>query len=91
MVNAGAEKEKPAPGANLSMQHEGQRQNHKKEEFVTSGGISLEELRLPDMELKKWPGLYAVGELTDVDGITGGYNFQYAWSSGFMAGRHAAK
>jgi predicted Rossmann fold flavoprotein len=60
-----------------------------KEEFVTSGGISLEELRLPDMELKKWPGLYAVGELTDVDGITGGYNFQYAWSSGFMAGRHA--
>ncbi len=62
-----------------------------KEEFVTAGGIALSELDFKDYSLKKFPGLYAVGELIDVDGITGGFNFQHAWTSGFLAGRASAQ
>lgn len=56
-----------------------------KEEFVTCGGISLSEVDAQTLESKIVPGLYFAGEILDVDGITGGYNFQHAWSSGFIA------
>lgn len=58
-----------------------------KEEFVTAGGITLAELDPQTMMSKKVPGLFFTGEVIDVDGITGGYNFQNAWSSGFAAAR----
>ena len=61
-----------------------------KEEFVTSGGVNLKELDLKTMELKKIPGLYVAGEATNVDGITGGFNFQNAWTGGYLAGCDAA-
>lgn len=56
-----------------------------KEEFVTSGGIKLTELDAKTCMLKKHQGLYAIGELIDVDGVTGGFNFQNAWSSATAA------
>lgn len=56
-----------------------------KEEFVTCGGISLSEIDPQTMESRVVPGLYFAGEICDVDGITGGFNFQHAWSSGFIA------
>jgi predicted Rossmann fold flavoprotein len=58
-----------------------------KEEFVTAGGVKLTEIDPLSMESKKIPGLFFVGEILDVDGITGGYNFQHAWSSGMVAAR----
>ena len=58
-----------------------------KEEFVTSGGIDLSEIDAQTMESKLIPGLYFAGEIMDVDGITGGYNFQHAWSSGMIVAR----
>lgn len=58
-----------------------------KEEFVTCGGISLEEVDPHSMQSHLVPGLFFAGEVLDVDGITGGYNFQFAWSSGFVAAR----
>jgi predicted Rossmann fold flavoprotein len=62
-----------------------------KEEFVTCGGISLPEIDPMTMESKLVPGLYFAGEILDVDGITGGYNFQNAWSSGWIAAQHMTK
>lgn len=59
---------------------------HKAE--VTLGGISTSELSSQTMESKRAPGLYFIGEVVDVTGWLGGYNFQWAWSSGFAAGRH---
>ena len=56
-----------------------------KEEFVTAGGIRLSEIRHATMESKLVPGLYFAGEMMDVDGVTGGYNFQHAWTSGYLA------
>ncbi|MES2592789.1 MAG: NAD(P)/FAD-dependent oxidoreductase [Bacteroidota bacterium] len=56
-----------------------------KEEFVTCGGISLKEVDFSTMQSKIIPGLYFAGEIMDVDGITGGFNFQNAWSSGWIA------
>jgi predicted Rossmann fold flavoprotein len=56
-----------------------------KEEFVTAGGINLSEINANTMESKLWAGLYFAGEIMNVDGITGGYNFQHAWTSGFIA------
>ena len=56
-----------------------------KEEFVTCGGISLASITLKNMESKQVPGLHFAGELVDVDAITGGYNFQFAWSSAIAA------
>ncbi len=53
---------------------------------VTAGGISTAELSSKTMEAKKVPGLYAIGEAVDVTGWLGGYNFQWAWASGFAAG-----
>ena len=58
-----------------------------KEEFVTCGGISLKEINLKTMESKQHTGLYFAGEVIDVDAITGGYNFQAAWSGGYVAGK----
>lgn len=62
-----------------------------KEEFVSCGGIHLDELNLSTFESKKYPNLFAVGELVDVDGITGGFNFQHAWTSGYLAGSTVAQ
>jgi len=56
-----------------------------KEEFVTAGGILLSEVDPNTMMSKKIPDLYFAGEILDVDGITGGFNFQHAWTSGFIA------
>jgi len=53
---------------------------------VTAGGIPLSEIRLETMESRVCPGLYLCGEICDVDGRIGGYNFQWAWSSGYIAG-----
>ena len=57
-----------------------------KEEFVTCGGISLESVNFNTMESRVIPNLYFAGEVLDIDGITGGYNFQAAWTTGFIAG-----
>lgn len=60
-----------------------------KEEFVTAGGVALSEINFQTMQAKKIPNLSFAGELLDIDGITGGYNFQAAWTTGFIAGKHA--
>lgn len=57
---------------------------------ATAGGVPLKELRLDTMESRACPGLYLCGEICDVDGRIGGYNFQWAWSSGYVAGISAA-
>lgn len=57
---------------------------------VTSGGVPLSEVRLETMESRVCPGLHLCGEICDVDGRIGGYNFQWAWSSGYVAGTAAA-
>ena len=57
-----------------------------KDEFVTCGGVRLKEINPKTMESRRCPGLYFAGEVTDVDGITGGFNFQNAWTSGHLAG-----
>lgn len=62
-----------------------------KEEFVTCGGVSLKEVDFKTMESKLCPGLYFAGEVLDVDAVTGGFNFQNAWTTGFIAGSNAAK
>lgn len=58
-----------------------------KEEFVTCGGINLSEVNANTMESKLIPNLYFAGEILDVDGITGGFNFQHAWTSGWIAAK----
>ena len=58
-----------------------------KEEFVTAGGIKLSEVDANTMMSKKNPNLFFAGEVLDVDGITGGFNFQHAWTSGFVAAK----
>ncbi len=57
---------------------------------ATAGGISLEDINLNTMESKRVKGLYVVGEILDVDGDCGGYNLQWAWSSGYLAGLNAS-
>jgi predicted Rossmann fold flavoprotein len=57
---------------------------------ATAGGVPLAEVRLDTMESRICPGLFFAGEVLDVDGRIGGFNFQWAWSSGFVAGRGAA-
>jgi predicted Rossmann fold flavoprotein len=61
-----------------------------KEEFVTCGGINLDDVDFKTMESKRLKGLYFAGEVLDIDGITGGFNFQAAWTTGFIAGKAAA-
>ncbi|MEM7017248.1 MAG: NAD(P)/FAD-dependent oxidoreductase [Pseudomonadota bacterium] len=58
-----------------------------KEEFVTCGGVSLESIDLNTMQSKVCKNLYFAGEVMDIDAITGGYNFQAAWATGFIAGK----
>ena len=62
-----------------------------KEEFVTAGGINLSEIDVNTMQSKVVPHLYFAGEILDVDGITGGFNFQNAWTSGYIAAKAIAK
>ena len=61
-----------------------------KEEFVTCGGISLEGVRLSTLEAKAYPGLFFAGEVLDVDAVTGGFNLQAAWTTGWICARSAA-
>ena len=58
-----------------------------KEEFVICGGVSLGEINPFTMQSMVVPNLYFAGEVMDVDGVTGGFNFQNAWTSGFVAGK----
>ena len=61
-----------------------------KEEFVTCGGVVLKEVDFKTMESRVQPGLYFAGEVLDIDGITGGFNFQAAWTTGWIAGHAMA-
>jgi predicted Rossmann fold flavoprotein len=60
-----------------------------KEEFVTAGGIDLADINVKTMESHVCPGLFFAGEVMDIDGITGGFNFQAAWTTGYIAGKNA--
>eukprot|EP00956_Cyclotella_meneghiniana_P025318 scaffold52625_cov74-Cyclotella_meneghiniana.AAC.8 len=62
-----------------------------KEEFVTAGGVDLKEVSMTNMESKVVDGLFMCGEVLDVDGVTGGFNFMNCWSTGFVAGEGAAE
>ncbi|HZR77807.1 MAG TPA: NAD(P)/FAD-dependent oxidoreductase [Chthoniobacterales bacterium] len=61
-----------------------------KDEFVTCGGVRLREINFKTMESRITPNLYFAGELLDIDGITGGFNFQAAWTTGWIAGHAMA-
>lgn len=61
-----------------------------KEEFVTCGGVKLSEVDFKTMESRLCPGLHFAGEVLDIDGITGGFNFQSAWTTGWLAGQAMA-
>jgi predicted Rossmann fold flavoprotein len=56
-----------------------------KEEFVTAGGVHLGDVDLTEMQSKRLPRLFFAGEVLDIDGVTGGFNFQSAWSTGWLA------
>ena len=60
--------------------------NTNKEEFVTAGGVCLKEVNFKTMESKICPNIYFAGEVLDIDAVTGGFNFQSAWSTGWIAG-----
>ena len=60
-----------------------------KEEFVTCGGVTLAEVNFRTLESRVCPGLYFAGEILDIDGVTGGFNFQSAWTTGWIAGKSA--
>lgn len=62
-----------------------------KEEFVTAGGVFLKEVNLKTMESKIVPGLFFAGEVLDIDAVTGGFNFQAAWTTGYIAGEQIGK
>jgi hypothetical protein len=62
-----------------------------KHAMVTAGGIALSEIDPKRMESRIVPGLFVAGEVLDIDGDTGGYNLQSAWSTGFLAGTCAAE
>ena len=62
-----------------------------KEEFVTCGGIKLNEIDVNTMQSKIIPHLFFAGEVLNVDGITGGFNFQNAWTTGFIAAKGIAE
>jgi hypothetical protein len=57
---------------------------------ATAGGVPLDEVDFRTMESRKVPGLYLIGEMLDCDGRIGGFNFQWAWATGHLAGRSAA-
>ena len=58
---------------------------------VTAGGVPLDEVDPTTLQSRVCPGLYLVGEILDVDGRLGGFNFQWAWSSGWVAGHAASR
>lgn len=60
-----------------------------KQEFVTCGGVCLDEVHFKTFESRLCPGLFFAGEVLDIDGVTGGFNFQNAWTSGWIAGQSA--
>ena len=60
-----------------------------KEAVITRGGVSVKEIDPSTMEAKQVSGLYFAGEVLDLDAVTGGYNLQIAWSTGYLAGLHA--
>ena len=62
-----------------------------KEEFVTAGGIQLKEVNFKTMESKLLPNLYFAGEIINIDAITGGFNFQNAWTGGFIVAESITK
>ena len=62
-----------------------------KEEFVTAGGVNLKEVNFKSMESKLLPGLYFAGELLDIDAVTGGFNFQAAWTTAWLAAQDVAE
>ena len=62
-----------------------------KEEFVTCGGVDLKQVNFKTMESRCCPGLYFAGEVLDIDGVTGGFNFQSAWTTSWIAGRAIAR
>ena len=62
-----------------------------KEEFVTCGGIDLQDVDMNTMQSKKISGLFFAGEVLDIDGETGGFNFQAAWSTGYLAAKNIVK
>ena len=59
--------------------------NRHREEFVTCGGIRLKEVDFKTMQSRLIPGLYFAGEVLDIDGLTGGFNLQAAWTTGYLA------
>ena len=61
-----------------------------KDEFVTCGGVTLKEIDFRGMESKLRPGLHFAGEVLDIDGVTGGWNFLACWCGGFIAGQSMA-
>jgi predicted Rossmann fold flavoprotein len=61
-----------------------------KDEFVTCGGVKLSEVDFKTMESRKITGLHFAGEVLDIDGVTGGFNFQNAWTTGYLAGMACA-
>jgi len=62
-----------------------------KDEFVTCGGVALKEVDFKTMESRRCPGLHVAGEILDIDGITGSFNFQNAWTTGWLAGQAMAR
>ena len=62
-----------------------------KEEFVTAGGVDRKEVDFKTMQSRLVPGLYFAGEVLDIDGVTGGFNFQAAWTTARIAGESAAE
>ena len=62
-----------------------------REEFVTAGGVALSNIHLSTLESKRHPGLYFAGEVLDIDAITGGFNLQAAWSTGYVCAQNIAK
>jgi hypothetical protein len=65
--------------------------NTNKDEFVTAGGIALKELDFKTMESKMVPNLFLAGEVLDIDAVTGGFNFQAAWTTGYLAGTEISR
>ena len=62
-----------------------------KEEFVTAGGVELSEVNFKTFESKLHSNLYFTGEVLNIDALTGGFNFQNAWTSGYLAGKAIAE
>ena len=60
-----------------------------KEEFVSCGGINLSDINMNTMESKLHKGVYFAGEILNIDGVTGGFNFQAAWTTGYLAGKNS--